>query len=103
MNNAKSELEWWTKLGDMLIKITAALPKDDFDFKRLSADGLARAQGSNYTWEYSGLPAGEVVRWCGSDSMTPPSITVYWTPDSANAKRYVEESRAQHTMRFGVK
>lgn len=72
--SASAHAEWWTELACGLVKVRAELPRGDYTVERIQTHSMPK----EYKWEFSGIPSAECVRWWGSDTDTPPTLTLYW-------------------------
>ena len=75
------EFNWWTQLGDQLVKISLKMKSGTASSSHLVANHDPDSKSRQFvSWIFSGLPDGTPVYWGHFSAPVPGSITVYW-PD----------------------
>ena len=77
LRGLKEEYYWWTRLGDKLVRISVSNEKSPQVSVRGSSRIVGHPDSRETTWNYTGLPCGELTRWYGGSASNIVPLTVH--------------------------
>lgn len=95
----KEETFWWTRLGELLVKVSAQVRRD-----RVGTVTIRAARVSDFDtrlkFTYEGMPPAECIYWSPGDKRDPGEVTAYWLLDGgedAARTKYLQRGQVSRT------